>query len=392
MVTLVDGRRLVGREDDRDPPLGESAQQVHDLRRGRWVKTRGGFIQEEGARLGEQLDRNAGPLTLTARQHPDRNVTPIGQVQVGYRFVDNSVGLVGRCARRQAESCRVLERAPQRHLDVDDVVLRDVADTGAGPGTGIDPNAVVHDLAGGRRPRPRKNLKQGGLSRSAAAHKSNQLTWLDGQGHIMEDFAPAGALADSDRVDAAPDGCPGLYQRKWAGRGRGVCWVERELCHGKSSVSSVGFTRLSRLSSGLLGYDSWSECGAIVETAGQPGRGSLTRMQLARRQRAACCSTRRAQASVRHAAQQRRYAIRRLMTPLGLMNRGSRPRLSAVKQLDGIRESVHRGRRALNCWAEPRARMTFEIRGRWPLIKRLAWRFSGGASGLGAGMRQASRR
>lgn len=37
---------------------------------------------------------------------------------------------------------------------------------------------------------------------------------------------------------------------------------------------------------------------------------------------------------------------------------------------------------ALNCWAEPRAGMTFEIRGRWPLIKRLVWgRFSWGAWG-----------
>ena len=40
-------------------------------------------------------------------------------------------------------------------------------------------------------------------------------------------------------------------------------------------------------------------------------------------------------------------AIRRLMTPVGLMNLGWRPPLSAVKQLDGIRESVHRGRRCI---------------------------------------------
>ena len=100
LITSVDARRLVGREDDRDPSPGESAQQVHDLRRRCWVQTRSGFIQEQGARLGEHLNRDAGPLALTARQHPDRDVTPIGQVQVAHRFVNRSVGLVGGCAGR----------------------------------------------------------------------------------------------------------------------------------------------------------------------------------------------------------------------------------------------------------------------------------------------------
>src|SRR5215831_8713319 len=54
LVTAVDGGRLVGGEDDRDPSAGERAQQAHDLRRCRWVQTRGGLIQEEGARPGEQ--------------------------------------------------------------------------------------------------------------------------------------------------------------------------------------------------------------------------------------------------------------------------------------------------------------------------------------------------
>jgi hypothetical protein len=161
LVTPVGGCRLVGGEDNRDPSPGEPAQQAHDLCRCRWVQTRGGLIQEEGARLGQQLDRDAGPLALTARQHPDRNITPVGQVQVAHRFVNHVVGLLSRCARRQAQSCRVLERTPQRHLEVDDVVLRDIADARAGRGAGIDPNAVMHDLASRWRPHPRKDLEQG---------------------------------------------------------------------------------------------------------------------------------------------------------------------------------------------------------------------------------------
>ena len=153
-VTPVDGRRLVGREDDRDPSPGESAEQAHDLRRGRRVQTRGGFVQEEGARLGEQLDRDAGPLALAARQHPDRDVAPVGQVQVAHRLVDHAVGLVGRGARRQPKSRRVLERAPQRHLDVDDVVLRDVADAraGAAPASTRTPSWVTRPADGARNP------------------------------------------------------------------------------------------------------------------------------------------------------------------------------------------------------------------------------------------------
>ena len=176
LVTPVDGRRLVGGEDNRDPSPGEPAQQAHNLCRCRRVQTRGGFIQEEGARLGEQLDRDAGPLALAARQHPDRGIAPVGQVQVAHRFVDHVVGMLRRCARRQAQSCRVLERTPQRHLDVDDVVLRDIADARAGRGAGIDPNAIMPDLASRRRPHPRKNLEQSSLPRSAASRHSNQLT------------------------------------------------------------------------------------------------------------------------------------------------------------------------------------------------------------------------
>src|SRR5512146_651492 len=46
VVTLMDGRRLVGGEDHRDTLASELAQQSHDLRRRRRVKTRSGFIQE----------------------------------------------------------------------------------------------------------------------------------------------------------------------------------------------------------------------------------------------------------------------------------------------------------------------------------------------------------
>src|SRR5262249_2673949 len=97
--------------------------------------------------------------------------------------------------------------------------------------TGIDPYAVVHDLASRGRPQPCKNLEQGGLSRSAAAHQRNQLTRLDGEGHLLEDVTPPGVLADADGVDAGPDGSLGPRQRRRAGRGHGVRGMKRELCH-----------------------------------------------------------------------------------------------------------------------------------------------------------------
>ena len=147
MVTPVDGRRLVGGEDHRDPSAGELAQQAHDLRRCGRVQARGGFIKEEGGWPGEQLDRDAGAFALAPGQHPDRDIALVGQVEFAHYLVEHLVGLLGRGARRQAEPCRVLQRAPQRHLGVDDVVLGDVADARAGRGAGIDPNTVVCDLA-----------------------------------------------------------------------------------------------------------------------------------------------------------------------------------------------------------------------------------------------------
>jgi len=183
LITPVDGGRLVGGEDDRDPAAGQLPQQPHDLRRRRRIQARRGFIQEDGARPGEQLDRDAGTLALTTRQHPDRDVTPIGQVQLAQYVVDHPVGLPGRGARGQPESRRVLEHAPQRHLAVDDVILRDVADARVARSAGIDPDAVVPDLAGRGRPQPGENLEQGALPRSAAAGDGNQLTRLDGGHH-----------------------------------------------------------------------------------------------------------------------------------------------------------------------------------------------------------------
>ena len=210
LVTPVDSRRLVGSEDDRDPSAGQLAQQSHDLRRRRRIQARGGFIQEEGAWPGEQLDRDAGALALTTRQHPDRDITPVGQVQLAQYLIDHSVGLPGRRARGQPESRRVLERAPQRHFAMDDVILRDVADARVARGGGIDPSAVVPDLAGRGCPQPRENLEQGGLSRSAATCDSNQLTRLDGEGHLVQDLTFPGVLADTGHVDASPDGSPRL--------------------------------------------------------------------------------------------------------------------------------------------------------------------------------------
>jgi hypothetical protein len=72
-------------------------------------------------------------------------------------FVNHQVGLLGRCARRQAESSRVLERALQRHFVMDDVILRHVADARAGHGTGTDLSAVVHDLASRGCTQPSEN-------------------------------------------------------------------------------------------------------------------------------------------------------------------------------------------------------------------------------------------
>lgn len=108
-------------------------------------ETRGGLVEEERARLRQQFDRDARPLALTAREHPHRDVAPIGQVEVAHRLVDRSIGERGRCPRGQSELRRVLERAPQRHLTVDGVVLRDVADPRA---CGIDAEPVVLDPAG----------------------------------------------------------------------------------------------------------------------------------------------------------------------------------------------------------------------------------------------------
>jgi hypothetical protein len=52
-VALVDAGRLVRREDDRDPALGDPAQQTHHVGRGRRVEPGGGFVKKEDAWPGQ---------------------------------------------------------------------------------------------------------------------------------------------------------------------------------------------------------------------------------------------------------------------------------------------------------------------------------------------------
>ena len=68
---------------------------------------------------------------------------------------------------------------------------------------------AFRSLAGNRAlVRARENLEQGGLPRSAAACDSNQLTRLDGEGHLVEDLTLPGVLATPIASMRAPTVLP----------------------------------------------------------------------------------------------------------------------------------------------------------------------------------------
>ncbi len=81
--------------------------------------------------IGEQLGGDAGPLALPATQRADPDVGEIGEANRLDRLADGSVDL-GRARRRgQPQPRRVPERALERQVEMDDVVLRHVAEHAA---------------------------------------------------------------------------------------------------------------------------------------------------------------------------------------------------------------------------------------------------------------------
>jgi hypothetical protein len=148
----------MGREQHRRARVGEAAKQPQQLAGARWIEARRRLVQEEDIGASQQLDGDAGALALTAGQGPHPHAGALREVQRRERTVDRGVDLGRRMRLRQAQGGRVAQRALKGQLQVDDVVLRHVAEQ---PAEAVEVPVQVDSVESHRTAVGRPHSRQG---------------------------------------------------------------------------------------------------------------------------------------------------------------------------------------------------------------------------------------
>ena len=199
-------------EHDRRRPVGELAQAGDQLRARDGVEAGRRLVEEEDVRIGEQLDGDAGALALPAAQRADPDVGVLGQAHGVDRVTDRVVDLGRGRRRREPQPRRVAERASERQVGVDDVVLRHVAEHAAErPQVGVQVDAVEAHRPRGCRGDAGDRLQQRCLAGAAGTDDRDELTSRQRERH-----ARRGASA---RLGCGP-GPAGTARRRRCGRPR----------------------------------------------------------------------------------------------------------------------------------------------------------------------------
>jgi len=120
-------RRGMRDQHHRAPGIGQPAQRVHHLLFQPGIQARGGFVQEEQPRPGQQLLRDAHPLALAAAEPADLLGLVSRHLHFGQGVVHPLLDLV-RCGIGQAHLGCIGQGIPHDQAVVDDVVLRDIAE------------------------------------------------------------------------------------------------------------------------------------------------------------------------------------------------------------------------------------------------------------------------
>ena len=203
----------MGGEHDRRRPVGELAQAGDQLGAGDRVEARGRLVEEEDVGIGEQLDGDAGAFALAAAQRADPDVGLIGQPDGVEGVTDGVVDLARACRRREPQPGGVAERATERQVGVDDVVLGDVAEHAAEcPQVGVHVDAVEAHRPRDCRGDAGDRLQQRCLAGAAGTDDGDELTGRERERHgvkechlaSLADPDPPGQLVD---VDADAAGC-----------------------------------------------------------------------------------------------------------------------------------------------------------------------------------------
>ncbi len=163
-----------------------------------------GLVEEEQARVGQQLDGNADALSLTAGKLRDALVGVLGQLDLGQGGIDAPTDLGAAHVGGQAQPARVRQRPSHRQRTVYDVFLRDIAAHAAREFEHLASVVTVEsDNPGCGLGLARQGPHQRTLARTASAHRRDELPRKDRQRNVPQDRpAAAHALDEVRGVDA----------------------------------------------------------------------------------------------------------------------------------------------------------------------------------------------
>ena len=176
---------------------GQPAEHRDDLLLAPEVEVGQRLVEQQQLGPGDQGVRDQHPLLLAAGELAHPRVGVPGRAHVAQRRLDHLPALPRR--EREPEPVPVdAERhdvpGPQRHVRVDDELLRHVADGGL--------VLAVHRLAVDEHPAARRleqaedDPEQGGLARAVRADDPGELALAERERHVAEHLAAAEADAD----------------------------------------------------------------------------------------------------------------------------------------------------------------------------------------------------
>ena len=183
----VAGQQVLHRvrgEHHRGAAVREPAQKGEQLTGAGGIQAGGRLVQEEDVGAREQLDRDARALALAARERAHLHIGALGEAERAECLLHGQVHLGRRGGRWHPQRRRVAQRALERQVGVDDVVLGDVAEQPPERvEVAVEVDAVEAHRPALRRTHARQRLQQRGLAGAAAADDRDELARADGERH-----------------------------------------------------------------------------------------------------------------------------------------------------------------------------------------------------------------
>lgn len=216
-VAAFEVEHAVGDDDDRAAVVREVAQHVHHRAVHAGVEAGGGLVQEEQGRLGEQFQGDGDAFALAAGEAVDGQVGALFEAEFTDHLVDPGLAFGLGGVLREAQFGGVGEGAPDGELGVQDVVLRDEADTAAQLGVvAVEVAPVVQDGAPVGGAQAGQCAEQGGFAGSAGAHDGEQAFGTDREGDLVEEGLAAAVDDDGEVLHVEETSPVSTYSWSWS--------------------------------------------------------------------------------------------------------------------------------------------------------------------------------